>query len=305
MTYLFRRESMPKLIILMASITLTLPLFFTTAEAKLRGKVRIDGSSTVFPITEAVAEEFRNKAPRVRVNIGVSGTGGGFKKFIKNEIDINNASRRIKDKEKQMASEAGIKYMEIPIAFDGITVVINPKNTWATQMTKEQLTQLWQTGSKVKTWKDLNEKWPNRAIKLYGPGTDSGTFDYFTKVINGKSGKSRANYSKSEDDNVLVTGVAGDIDALGYFGYAYYAENKNSLKAVSIDGVAPTEKTIQSGTYTPLARQIFIYVNTNSLKREEMKTFVEFYLSNAANLVKDVGYVPLTKDQYNKYLKEL
>ncbi len=291
------------LLLLTTFVTL---IFISNAQAasKLRGKVSIDGSSTVFPITEAVAEEFRNEYPRVRVNIGVSGTGGGFKKFTVGEIDINNASRSIKDKEKSKAGKNKINYAVIPVAYDGITVVINNANTWAKTMTRDDLRKLWDAGSKIKTWKQLNPAWPDRKIKLYGPGTDSGTFDYFTKAINGKSGKCRSDFTKSEDDNVLVSGVAGDIDALGFFGYAYYKENKTKLQSVAIGGVKPTMKTINNGSYKPLSRPIFIYVNKASYKREEVKAFVDFYIKSAAGLVGDVGYVPLSAKKYKEQLSK-
>jgi len=270
---------------------------------KLKGKVRIDGSSTVYPITEAIAEEYRSIAAKVKVNIGVSGTGGGFKKFSAGEIDINNASRKIKDKEANLALENKVSYVELPVAYDGLTVVINPKNTWATNMTSAELKKIWDKDSKVKNWSDIREAWPKRAIKLYGPGTDSGTFDYFSKAINGESGRSRANYTKSEDDNVLVKGVAGNVDAMGYFGFAYYKENQETLTAVTINGVAPTMDTINKGVYKPLSRPIYIYVNKNSYKRAEVKSFVDFYLNIAKKIVEEVGYIPLPDEMYKKGLK--
>jgi phosphate transport system substrate-binding protein len=274
--------------------------------ASLRGKVKIDGSSTVFPITEAVAEEFGKKHPRIRVTVGVSGTGGGFKKFSAGEIDINDASRSIKDSEVKIAKKNNVEFIELPIAFDGISVVINPKNDWVNTLTVGELKKIWQAGSIVKTWKDIRSDWPDRKIRLYGPGTDSGTFDYFTKAINGKSHSSRSEYTKSEDDNVLVQGVSGDRDSLGYFGFAYYVENKTKLKAVAIknkkDPVLPSEQSINDGSYSPLSRPIFIYVRKSALKRPEIFEFVKFYLENAAILSKEVGYVPLPKDQYQKGL---
>ncbi len=272
------------------------------------GKISIDGSSTVFPITEAVAEEFRNTAPKVKVTIGVSGTGGGFKKFLAGTTDINNASRKIKDKELAIAVKEKIEYIEIPVALDGITVVVNKENTWATEMTPEELKKIWNTGSTVKKWKDIRPNWPDKEIKLYGPGTDSGTFDYFTEAINHKSRSSRSDYTMSEDDNVLVTGVAGDKYALGYFGYAYYYENQKKLniKALSIThsnkSVIPTLDTIRDGSYGPLAREIYIYVRKDTFKRPEIKSFVQFYLEE---LVKDVGYVPLVEANYKKSLEKI
>ncbi len=295
---------MKNLFLLLTTFVSLILISDADAASKMKGKVSIDGSSTVFPITEAVAEEFRNHFPRVRVNIGVSGTGGGFKKFTVGEIDINNASRDIKDKEKKKAVKNKVDYAVLPVAYDGITVVINNKNTWAKSMTKDQLRKLWDAGSKIKTWKQLDPKWPDRKIKLYGPGTDSGTFDYFTKAINGKSGKCRFDFMKSEDDNVLVSGVTGDQDALGFFGYAYYKENKSKLQAVAIDGVSPTMKTINNGSYKPLSRPIYIYVNKASYKRPEVKAFIDFYMKTAESLVGDVGYVPLATEKYKEQLKK-
>lgn len=275
----------------------------------LKGKVKIDGSSTVFPITEAVAEEFGmvKENRRVRVTVGVSGTGGGFKKFLAGETDINDASRPIKQKEIDKANKNGIKYIELPVAYDGLSVVVNKKNTWVDYLTVEELHKVWKPGSTVKTWKDIRANWPDIKIQLYGPGTDSGTFDYFTEVINGKSQASRSDFTKSEDDNVLVNGVAGDKGSLGYFGFAYYIENKDKLKAVPIKQgnkkpVAPTMTTINNGSYAPLSRPIFIYVNLNSAKRLEVRKFIHFYLEHAGDLVKEVGYVPLLDQDYQKHL---
>ena len=292
-------------------ITLVGILASTTfySQAKLKGKVSIDGSSTVFPITEAIAEEYREVQPEVRVIIGVSGTGGGFKKFLARSIDINDASRSIKEKEIKKAKEAGIKYLELPVAFDGITVVINKENTWAQSITVAELKKIWESGSRVKTWKDVRSSWPDKEIKLYGPGADSGTFDYFTKVINGKSHSSRSNYTMSEDDNVLVTGVKANKYAMGYFGFSYYKENKLKIKALPIEGkngvVTPTATTIKSGTYSPLSRPIFIYVSEKSLKKPQVKSFVTFYLNKVKEIATEVGYVPLTSKNYDKALKQI
>jgi phosphate transport system substrate-binding protein len=292
--------------LLAVSLLVNLCFFSEANAARLKGKVKIDGSSTVFPITEAVAEEFGKVQPRVRVTVGVSGTGGGFKKFSAGEIDINDASRSIKDSEVKIAKKNNVEFIELPIAFDGISVVINPKNNWSGTLSVGELKKIWQAESAVKTWKDVNPNWPDRKIRLYGPGTDSGTFDYFTKAINGKSHSSRSEYTKSEDDNVLVQGVSGDRDSLGYFGFAYYVENKNKLKAVAIkdkkEPVLPSGKSINDGSYSPLSRPIFIYVRKSALKRPEVFEFVKFYLENAAALSKEVGYVPLPKDQYQKGL---
>lgn len=277
--------------------------------AKLSGAIEIDGSSTVYPITEAVAEEFMKENPEVMVTVGVSGTGGGFKRFTVGETDISDASRPIKDKEATIAQENGIEYFEMPVAFDGITVVINPKNNWAESLTVEELNLIWKPDSPVKKWSDIRPEWPDKEIKLYGPGTDSGTFDYFTDEINGDGGVSRSDYTASEDDNVLVQGVAGDEYALGYFGYAYYAENTGELKAVAIDNgngpVAPSMKTINNGSYAPLSRPIFIYSSKKSLGREEVKEFVKFYMNQAPVLVKEVGYVPLPDSMYQDNLNKL
>ncbi len=269
---------------------------------ELAGTVSVDGSSTVFPITEAVAEEFQKVNPKVRVTVGISGTGGGFKKFTVAETDINDASRPIKDKEVQVAAQNGVDYVELPVAYDGISVLVNPDNTFVDFLTVEELTKIWQPGSTVKLWSDIRPEWPAEPIRLYGPGTDSGTFDYFTEAINGKSQLCRADFTASEDDNVLVQGIAGDPGALGFFGYAYYIENTSRLKLVPVDGgngpVAPSVTTINDGSYAPLSRPIFIYVSTAASKRPEVKAFVNFYLDNATQLVSEVGYVPLSTQAY-------
>ncbi|CAI2717131.1 PstS family phosphate ABC transporter substrate-binding protein [Nitrospina watsonii] len=279
------------------------------AGEKLRGTVRIDGSSTVFPISEAVAEEFGKNRDfaRVRVTVGVSGTGGGFKKFCAGETDINDASRAIKQREIDKAKKNNIHYLELPVAYDGLSVVINKANTWVDHLTTGELKKIWEPGSSVKTWADVRDGWPDKPIKLYGPGTDSGTFDYFTETINGKSQASRADFTKSEDDNMLVKGVAGDKYALGYFGFAYYVENKNILKVVPIkEGdkapVFPTMETINKGTYSPLSRPIFIYVNIEAAKRPEVNAFIRFYIENAGALAKEVGYIPLPDSMYRDNL---
>lgn len=297
------------IITLLATLTMLLPSMGNSFAETLKGTIRVDGSSTVFPVTEAVAEEFGKKHRRARVTVGVSGTGGGFKKFCAGETDINDASRPIKSSEIKIAKKNGIEFFELSVAYDGISVVINPENTWVDYLTVTELKKIWEPGSQVKTWKDIRPSWPDRKIRLYGPGTDSGTFDYFTGAINGKSHASRSDFTMSEDDNVLVQGVAGDRDSLGYFGFAYYSENKSLLKVVPIKNktapVAPSMKTINDGSYSPLSRPIFIYVSKNSVKRPEVYTFVEFYLENAGELSKDVGYVPLPKSQYDEGLKKL
>jgi phosphate transport system substrate-binding protein len=272
------------------------------AGSQLSGKVRLDGSSTVFPISEAVAEEFNAVEPKVRVTVGVSGTGGGFKKFLAGEIDINDASRIIKPSEQAKAIEVGIEYIEIPVAFDGLSVVVNLENDWVDQLSVAELNAIWNPDSTVMTWADVREGWPAERIRLYGPGTDSGTFDYFTKVINGKEQASRSDFSASEDDNVLVQGIAGDKYSLGYFGFAYYIENKNKLKIVPVDGpngvIAPSITTINDGSYAPLSRPIYIYINPASLDDPAVARFVDFYLENAGALSQEVGYVGLPDDVY-------
>ena len=276
----------------------------------LSGVVKIDGSSTVFPITEAVAEEFGKVHPKVRVTVGISGTGGGFKKFVKGETDINDASRLIKPSEIKKAKLNKIEYIELPVAYDGLSVVVNKDNNFLDYLTVEELNSIWKAKTKIKTWQDIRPEWPNKEIKLYGPGTDSGTFDYFKEAIIGKKNNIRPDFTKSEDDNVLVQGVAGSKYAMGFFGYAYYAENKNKLKVVPIDGgngpVAPTSKSINDGSYTPLSRAIFIYVNPESSKKKEVDEFVKFYLDNTNTLSAEVGYVALpekllleAKNRYN------
>jgi phosphate transport system substrate-binding protein len=269
--------------------------------------IKVDGSSTVFPITEAVAEEFQKSQKATKVTVGVSGTGGGFKKFCRGETDISDASRPISKKEMDLCKEAGIKYVELPVAFDALTVVVNPKNDWIASMTVEELKKIWEPTAqgKIMKWSDVNPKWPNEKITLFGPGADSGTFDYFTDAINGKEKASRGDFTASEDDNTLVQGVTRDKHALGYFGLAYYVENKDKLKAVQIinkgatKGVSPSIETVMDGTYQPLARPIFIYVAEKSMAKPEVKEFVNFYIKNAPKLTKEVGYVPLSKTHYD------
>ena len=275
-----------------------------TGAAALSGVVSLDGSSTVYPISEAVAEEFLAVAPRVRVTVGVSGTGGGFKKFLAQETDINDASRSIKDSEIEQATANGIDYLEIPVAYDGLSVVINSNNDWVDYLTMEELQLIWQPGSTVDSWDDIRPEWPSEPLRLYGPGTDSGTFDYFTETINGESGASRPDYTASEDDNVLVQGISGDEFALGFFGFAYYVENMDKLQVAPIDGgngpIIPTETTINDGTYSPLSRPIFIYLNTASMARPEVNEFVNFYIDNAGVLASEVGYIALPDDLYQE-----
>ena len=275
--------------------------------AGLKGYVRLDGSSTVYLISEAVAEEFQKEYPDVRVTVGISGTGGGFKKFGNGETDVSDASRPIKPSEVELCAKNGIEYVELPIAYDGIAVVVNPRNTWVDHMTVAELKKLWspEAQAKVTRWSQVRQGWPDREIHLFGPGVDSGTYDYFTEAIVGKEHSSRGDFTSSEDDNVLVQGIATDELALGFFGCAYYEENRGKLRAVAIDDeksgrgpVLPSPKTITDGTYQPLSRPLFIYVNKKSLDRPEVAAFVEFYLKNAARLAREVGYVALPDRAY-------
>lgn len=272
------------------------------ADSKLKGEIKADGSSTVFPIMEGAAEEFQKENKNIRVTVGVSGTGGGFKKFVAGELDISNASRPIKPEEEQKAKEGKIDFIELPIAYDGLSIVVNPKNNFVKSLTFAELKKIWEPGSKVKTWKDVNPAWPDKAIKLYGPGTDSGTFDYFTEEVNGKAKASRADYVSSEDDNVVVRGIEADQYSLGYFGYSYYAANKAKLKVVPIaksteKPIAPEEHTIHDLTY-PLSRPLFLYVAAKSAAKPEVDAFVKFFMKNANVLVKETGYVPLAEKIY-------
>ena len=273
----------------------------------LSGTIEIDGSSTVFPITEAVAEEFNKVAPKVRVNVGVSGSGGGFKRFTVGETDISDASRPIKESEAAIARENGIEYLEFLVGVDGLSVLVSPENDFVECLTVEQLHEIWKPESAVQKWNDLNPVWPDKRMNLYGPGTDSGTFDYFTEEVNGEAGLSRADYTASEDDNVLVQGIGGDRNALGYFGYAYYAENEDKLKLVAVDSgegcVLPSVETIADGAYSPLSRPLFIYVSKTSLERPEVREFVRFYMEHGAELTAEVGYVPLSAQEYQDNLE--
>jgi phosphate transport system substrate-binding protein len=270
--------------------------------------IRIDGSSTVYPISEAVAEEYK-AARGVDTTVGVSGTGGGFQKFCRDEIDVADASRPIKPAEADACAKAGVAYLELPIAYDGLAIVVNPKNTWAASITVAELKTLWEPAAqgKVMRWKQVRSSWPDREIHLFGAGVDSGTFDYFTEAIVGKEDQSRGDYTNSEDDNVIVQGVSGDENALGYFGYAYYEENKDKLKLVAVDDeddsngkgpVLPSPESVKDGTYRPLSRPIFIYPKLKSLDRQEVRGFVDFYLTKGVPLVREVGYIPLADKEY-------
>ncbi|MGR4871082.1 PstS family phosphate ABC transporter substrate-binding protein [Variovorax sp. LARHSF232] len=281
--------------------------------AHAQSVVKIDGSSTVYPVTEAVAEEFQKEQKgAVKVTVGISGTGGGFKKFCRGETDISNASRPILKQEMEECTKTGVKYYELPIAFDALTVVINPKNTFIKQLTVAQLKTIWSPESqgKVTSWKQVDPSFPDAPLKLFGAGSDSGTFDYFTEAIVGKAKSSRGDYTASEDDNVLVQGVSRDVNAIGYFGYAYYAENKGKLTAVPVvnkDGkaVEPSEKAVIEGTYNPLSRPIFIYVSEKALAKPEVQKFVDYYLKHAAKLASEVKYVPLPAKAYTTAAEHL
>ncbi len=274
----------------------------------LEGSISIDGSSTVYPITEAIAEEFRHDQRNVRITIGISGTGGGFKKFSRGEIDINDASRPIKAEEAQTCKENNVVYEEFTIAYDGLAVVVNKENTWVNDITVDELRKIWEPGAqeKITRWSQIRSDWPDEEFQLYGPGIASGTYDYFTEAIVGESGKSRGDFTASEDDNVLVQGIAGDRNALGFFGLAYYEENKEQLKLVGVNNgagvVTPSTETVKDGTYAPLSRPVFLYVSKTAASRPEVKAFVEFYLENATALVPDVGYIPLPEQQYTEQL---
>ena len=272
-----------------------LSVVVTSALAFANGTVKIDGSSTSYPITEAVAEEYAEVAPKTRVTVGVSGTGGGFKRLIANEIDISNASRPIKEKEREACKEAGIEFLELPVAYDGLTIVVNKKNTWVDSLTMHELNAIFEGG--LEKWSDIRPEWPDSSIKIFSPGTDSGTFDYFKEVVIGKTGSMRSDMSVSEDDNVLVKGVAGSINALGFFGCSYYYENVDKLKVVPIVNpksgkkIIPSKENIESGAYYPFSRPLFIYVNKASLRKHSVRSFVMFYLEKCSELSVEVGYV--------------
>ncbi len=276
----------------------------TGGESDLSGRIQADGSSTVGPFTTAAAERFQNEHPGVQVTVGVSGTGGGFERFCRGETDLSNASRPIKDEEAKLCADAGIEYVEFQVVNDALTVVVNKDNDWATCLTTEQLAAIWGPGSKVSNWNQVDPSFPDEKLALYGPGTDSGTFDYFTDEINGEEGASRSDYGASEDDNVIVTGVAGEKGGLGYFGFSYFEENQDTLKAVEIDGgdgcVAPSVENAQNGTYKPLARPLFIYAKKESFTRPEVEEFIGFVLDNEKEIAEAAQYVPMTDEQIAK-----
>jgi phosphate transport system substrate-binding protein len=290
------------------AVTTILAVINFSGVVQAAGIIKVDGSSTVFPITEAVSEEF-GKGGGGKVMVGISGTGGGFKRFCRAETDISNASRPIKSSEKTLCKETGIEYVELPVAYDGLTVIVNKNNTWVDYLTVAELKKIWSTESQgvVTKWSQVRVGFPDEPLVLFGPGTDSGTFDYFTEAVNGKSGASRGDYTASEDDNVLVEGVASEKGGLGYFGLAYYEQNKDRLKVVPVDDgksdngegpITPSMETVMNSTYQPLARPIFIYVSTKSAANENIARYIEFYMDNAAGLVEEVGYIPLQAESY-------
>jgi phosphate transport system substrate-binding protein len=277
--------------------------------------IQIDGSSTVYPITEAVAEEFQKLHHDVKVVVGISGTGGGFKRFGTGETDISDASRPIKSKEVEVCKQNGVEYVELEVAYDGLAVMVNPQNKWVDFLTTAELKKIWEPNAQavVTKWSQVRAGFPDKEIRLFGPGTDSGTFDYFTEAICGKSGASRGDFTASEDDNVLVQGIASDEFALGYFGLAYYEQNKDKLKIVPVDdgddkngkgGIVPSQETVRNGTYKPLSRPLFIYVNMKSFQKSEVRNFVEFYIKKAPELSKEVGYIPLPDEIYKSSMEK-
>ncbi|MEL6382769.1 MAG: PstS family phosphate ABC transporter substrate-binding protein [Cyanobacteria bacterium J06626_18] len=278
----------------------------TTAQAQISGDIAIDGSSTVFPISEAMAEDFMGENSGVNVTVGVSGTGGGFRKFCAGETDISNASRGIKPEEEEACAAAGIEYIELLVGIDALTVVVSEENDFLSDITTEQLNAIWgpEAEGTVTRWNQVDPSWPNAPIRLFGPGTDSGTFDFFTEEVNGEGGASRADYTASEDDNILVLGVSRDPNALGYFGLSYYLENQDTLEAVAVDGELPDPEAV--GAY-PLARPLYIYVSTAALEKPEVNAFVEYYLTTArdSDIVTQVGYIPRSEEEYTEALGQL
>lgn len=274
------------------------------AGGDLTGQVRIDGSSTVFPLTGLAAEDFQLENAGVQVTVGSSGTGGGFEKFCRGETDANNASRPIKEDEAANCAETGVEYAELQVAVDALTVVVNPTNDWATCLTVEELSKIWAPGSTVNNWSQVREGFPDEALKLFGAGTDSGTFDYFTDAINGEEGASRTDYTPTEDDNVTVQGVSGSKGGLGYFGLSYFIENQDALKAVEIDNgagcVAPSAETAQAGTYVPLARPLFVYPAKQAMTRPEVRAFFDYYVENDGAIAEGAQFIPLNVDQQAK-----
>ena len=278
----------------------------TELNKDLTGKIRIDGSSTVFPISGGIAEMFRAEESKVKVIVNKSGSGSGFKMFSAKEIEISDASRGIKAKEVKKCKAANVEYLELEVAYDGLAVLVNIENKWVDSLSTSELKKLWEPAAEgvIKTWADIREGWPTEEIALFGPGTASGTFDYFTEAIVGEAGAIRSDYSPSEDDDVLVQGIAGDINALGFFGLAYYEANQDKLKLVAVDGVLPNMETVKTGVYKPLSRPLFIYVSKESGVKPEVNAFVKFYLQNAAEVAKTVGYVPLPEADYKASIKK-
>ncbi len=278
-------------------------IFFSSC-GKAASQILVDGSSTVYPITEAIAESYRNSGQKVNVTVGISGTGGGMKKFCNNETDISDASRPIKAIEEKVCSANGVKFVEMPVAYDGLAVVVNKSNDFVNSLTVDQLKKIFQYKNPAKTWKDVNPDWPARDIRAFTPGQDSGTYDYFVEVIIGKDGRVRGDATFSEDDNVLVTGINGSPDGIGFFGLAYYEENQDKLKIIPVvhpktgKAIIPSTDTVQSGEYFPLSRPLFIYVKTTAAERPEVAAFVDYYLANVQMLCKDVGYVALPSSIY-------
>ena len=302
---LFRRREALLLLCVLGLTLLALACSGGTSppNAGLKGIISIDGSSSVYPITEAVAEEFGKLHRDVKVTVGISGTGGGFKKFGSGETDITDASRPISASEVALADKNGIQFIELPVAYDGLSVMVNPQNNWVTSLTTAELKEIWKPESKIARWSDIRPGWPDKKLVLVGPDTDSGTFDYFTAAIVGKEKSSRADYTWSSDDNVLVEAIAGERYALGYFGYAFYAENARRLKLVAIDAgkgpILPSPETVRDGIYQPLSRPLFIYVKTASAGRPEVQEFIKFYLTAGASLVSQVGYIALPQRAYD------
>jgi phosphate transport system substrate-binding protein len=296
---LWQKMLVPALIA--GAVTIAIP-----GRAEAQAAIKIDGSSTVFPVAEAFAEEFQiQNRGKVRVTVGMSGTGGGFKKFCRGETDMSNASRPILTEEMEACRKAGIKYVEVPVAFDALTVVVNPANTWVKSMTVADLKKMWEPAAqgRISTWKQVRAEYPAEKLMLFGPGADSGTFDYFTEAVMGKSKSSRGDYTASEDDNTLVQGVENNKNAIGYFGFAYYAAHKDKMRAVPIDGgkgpVEPSLANVTNGTYSPLSRPLFIYVKESSMNRPEVRQFVQFMMTKGGPLVSEVGYLPLPKSAYD------
>ncbi len=277
-----------------------------STEGGLSGSIRVDGSSTVAPLSEAAAERFMEEHNHVRITVGTSGTGGGFEKFCNGETDISDASRPIKQSESDACAARGIRYEQLTVANDGLAIVVNPQNTWVTCLTVDQLRKVWAPGSNVSNWRDVDPSFPDERIALFGAGTDSGTFDYFTEAVNGKEGASRTDYTASEDDNVTVSGVAGTKGAIGYLGLSYVEENQGKIKAVAVDGgagcVEPSVQTVQNDTYKPLGRPLFIYPKADALQRPEVREFVRSYIENAAEIAADARFVPMTEAQKQQAL---